>query len=78
MKMEKLLSPENICEILGIERSTLYSWTSRGRIPFIKVNGLLRFRESELLRWLKSKERGIMITEVENILRDIQERRQNG
>jgi len=78
IKMEKLLSPENICEILGIEKSTLYAWTSRGLIPFIKVNGLLRFRESELLRWLKSKERGIMITEVENILRDIQERRQNG
>jgi len=76
--MEKLLSPENICEILGIEKSTLYSWTSRGLIPFIKVNGLLRFRESELLRWLKSRERGIMITEVENILRDIQERRQHG
>jgi excisionase family DNA binding protein len=76
--MEKLLSPENICEILGIEKSTLYAWTSRGLIPFIKVNGLLRFRESELLRWLKSKERGIMITEVESILRDIQERRQHG
>jgi excisionase family DNA binding protein len=75
--MEKLLSPENICEILGIEKSTLYAWTSRGLIPFIKVNGLLRFRESELLRWLKSKERGAIMEGLEVVLRD-GERRHHG
>lgn len=68
--MEKLLAPEDICEILGIEKSTLYAWTSRGLIPFIKVNGLLRFRESELLRWLKSKERGAIMKGFEDVLAD--------
>lgn len=76
--MEKLLAPESVCEILGIERSTLYAWTSRGLIPFIKVNGLLRFRESELLRWLKSKERGAMINYSEEALREAQGRRHHG
>ena len=73
--MNKLLSPEEICQALGIEKSTLYSWTSKGLIPYVKVNGLLRFRESEVERWLKLKERGVIISRVEGILREIREKR---
>ena len=54
--MEKLLTPEDICEMFGIKTSTLYAWTSRGQIPYLKVNGILRFREKEIEEWLKSKE----------------------
>jgi len=68
--MEKLLTPESVCEILGIEKSTLYSWTRRGMIPHLKVNGLLRFREIEMTKWLKSRERGNIIgPEIEEFLR---------
>ncbi|MFW6140782.1 MAG: helix-turn-helix domain-containing protein [Acidobacteriota bacterium] len=74
--MEKLLTPEKVCEILRIERSTLYSWTRKELIPHIKVNGLLRFKEEEINRWLKMKERGAIIKrEVEKFLKEIQERR---
>jgi len=76
--MEKLLAPEDICKALGIEKSTLYAWTSRGLIPFIKVNGLLRFKESELLRWLKSKERGAIMEGLEDVLRDSRDRGHHG
>lgn len=77
--MEKLLTPENVCEILGIERSTLYSWTRRELIPHVKINGLLRFREEEMTKWLKMKERGnIIVREVEKFLTEIQERKENG
>ena len=78
--MEKLLTPERICEILGIQMSTLYFWTSRNRIPYVKVNGLLRFRESEITKWLQTKERGNNIIErkVESILGEIRQRKENG
>lgn len=78
--MEKLLTPERICEILGIRMSTLYFWTSRNRIPYVKVNGLLRFRESEITKWLQTKERGNNIIErkVESILGEIRQRKENG
>jgi excisionase family DNA binding protein len=67
--MEKLLTPDKVCEILGIERSTLYAWTSKKLIPYIKVNGLLRFRESEIIRWLKLREQGDIISgKVEELL----------
>ncbi|MBW1936385.1 MAG: helix-turn-helix domain-containing protein [Deltaproteobacteria bacterium] len=67
--MEKLLTPENLCELLGIKTSTLYAWTSRNLIPYLKVNGLLRFREREIEEWLKSKERRDNISHtVEKVL----------
>jgi len=53
--MEKLLTPDEVCSLLGIEKSTLYAWTSRRRIPFLKINGLLRFREKDLEQWLRKK-----------------------
>lgn len=76
--MEKLLTPENICEILGVKKSTLYSWTSKELIPFVKVNGLLRFREGEIEKWLKLRERGIIISRIEEILKEIQQSKENG
>lgn len=76
--MKKLHTPETICEFLGIEKTTLYSWTSKGIIPFVKVNGLLRFRENEIEKWLKLRERGIIISRIEEILKGIQKSKENG
>jgi excisionase family DNA binding protein len=53
--MEKLLKPEELAERLGIKLSTLYNWTykgNRGKIPFIKVGACLRFRQSDIEKWL--------------------------
>lgn len=67
--MEKLLTPQMLCEILEIEKSTLYSWTSKELVPYLKINGLLRFRKSEIVKWLKLKERGdIVARKVEEVL----------
>jgi len=76
--MERLLSPQEICNIIGIKQSTLYAWASRGLIPHLKVNGLLRFRESVIMAWLKLKERGTNISEVTQILEEIESRRLDG
>ena len=62
--MEKLLTPQKLCEILEIEKSTLYSWTSKERVPYLKINGLLRFRKSEIVKWLKLKERGDIVARM--------------
>jgi excisionase family DNA binding protein len=53
--MEKLLKPEELAERLGVKLSTLYNWTykgNRGKIPFIKVGACLRFRQSDIEKWL--------------------------
>ena len=76
--MERMLLPGDVCSALGIKMSTLYSWTSRGLIPYVKVNGLLRFREDMIEAWLKLKERGFTISEVKQILQKADMLREDG
>jgi excisionase family DNA binding protein len=54
--MEKLLSIEELSQLLGITKSTLYSWTAKKIIPYRKLSSrLIRFEESEILDWLRRK-----------------------
>ena len=41
--MEKLLKPRELCDYLGIARSTLYEWTHTGFIPHYKLPKGVRF-----------------------------------
>lgn len=55
--MEKLLTIEQLSEIIQISRSTLYEWTHTGFIPHYKFPKGVRFRESEISDWLKKRYR---------------------
>jgi excisionase family DNA binding protein len=39
---------------LHVKPSTLYAWAGQGRIPCLKIHGLLRFRREEIDRWVQS------------------------
>jgi excisionase family DNA binding protein len=56
-EMEKLLTIEQVCDMLTVKKSFIYSLTHVGGIPHYKVGRHLRFRESEILEWLKEKRR---------------------
>ena len=47
-----------LCNELGISRSTFYEWRAKGRAPrCIKLpNGQIRIRRAEFERWLDSLE----------------------
>jgi excisionase family DNA binding protein len=56
--LEKLLNPSQLAEILGVSPGTIYSWKSRGvDIPYVKIEGTVRFREKAVMDWLEEKER---------------------
>ena len=50
--MEKLITPAQLAEILGVKLPTIYTWVSRRRIPFQKVGHLLRFSPCAIDEWL--------------------------
>ena len=57
--MERLLTIKDVCELLQVSRSTVYEWTHIRFIPHYKLPKGIRFRESEIERWLKNqKEQG--------------------
>ena len=52
------LTIAQLCNELGISRSTFYEWRAKGRAPrSIKLpNGEIRIRRAEFERWLDSLE----------------------
>ena len=50
----KLLDIKELCSELGIKPSTLYSWVGQGRMPHVRINGLIRFLPEEIESWVKS------------------------
>ncbi len=50
----KLVSIKEVSTFLMVKPSTIYSWVHNGTIPFIKLNGLLRFDMDEVQEWVKA------------------------
>ncbi|HUV31684.1 MAG TPA: helix-turn-helix domain-containing protein [Acidobacteriota bacterium] len=53
--MNKLLTPDEVAELLGVEKSTIYQWTHQGFIPHVKLGRLIRFRRDKVDKWLQKK-----------------------
>ena len=57
---EENLNTQQAAQLLGVKDSTLEIWrcTKRYALPYIKVGRLVRYRRSDLVRWLESRTRG--------------------
>jgi len=53
--VERLLTIDQLSEILQVRKNTLYSWVFSRKIPHIKIGGLLRFQEKEISKWIDAQ-----------------------
>ena len=53
--MEKLLTIKDLCELLQLSKSLLYKWVHYAFIPHVKLGSNVRFRQSEVEKWLKKR-----------------------
>ena len=51
-----LLTLQEVCELLRVNKAYVYSLTHMKRIPYIKMMGHLRFRRSDIDNWLSRQE----------------------
>jgi len=49
-----LLTVKELANQLHIKPSTLYAWAGQGRIPCLKLHGLVRFERDEIEHWVAS------------------------
>ncbi len=49
-----LWTVKDLVQRLQMKPSTVYAWAARGRIPSLKIHGLLRFRPEEVAQWVES------------------------
>ena len=54
LALPKLLTPDQVTEILGISRRTLQTLCRKRKIRFVKVGGQLRFEDEDLTDFVKS------------------------
>jgi len=56
MPQEKMLSVDELAELLGVPRCTVYRWSSdRTGPPAYRVGRFLRYRPTEVESWLNSR-----------------------
>jgi len=55
--LNPLLTVDEAAAFLRIKRTTLYTWAYRQHIPTQKVGRALRFRQSDLEKWLGRQSR---------------------
>lgn len=53
---DRLLTIEEVCELLKVSKGYIYWLTHQRKIPFIKMQGHLRFRWSDIDSWLREQE----------------------
>lgn len=54
--MEKLLTEKELCEFLGLGRTTLYRLRKKG-LPFVSVGRQIRYDKEEVLKWLEENKK---------------------
>lgn len=61
MENEQLMSVEQVAKYLQLNRSTIYDWAQRGKLPAIKLGQVWRFRRAELDTWLETQKVGAKV-----------------
>ncbi len=56
----RLLSVEEAATYLGVQKSTIYSWAWRRKIPSVKMGRRLLFDREDLDRIIEERKRGVL------------------
>jgi len=52
---EDLLSIDELSQYLHVAPKTLRNWVSGKKVPYIKINGAVRFSRKKIDKWLERK-----------------------
>lgn len=56
--IEPLLTARQLADLLGFSPATVQDWCERGELPGFRIGGRLRFRLSEVERFLEARRTG--------------------
>jgi excisionase family DNA binding protein len=58
MEEEKLLTMQQVGDLIGVDRSTVYNWKRKGLLPYYKIGRrAVRFKLAEILQWLGTQKK---------------------
>lgn len=66
--MKKLLTAEEVCDLLSVDRATVYRWANAGHLPAIRLGpGAVRFDPDALEQWVSGQTVGRRTREVPKV-----------
>jgi excisionase family DNA binding protein len=58
MVEDRFLTMEEVGNLMGLDRSTIYNWKRKGLLPHYKIGKrAVRFKLAEILQWLGTQKR---------------------
>jgi excisionase family DNA binding protein len=45
---------KELSEIINVKEKTLYQWVELRQIPFVRLNGSIRFNPDKILAWIEN------------------------
>lgn len=55
LRRTRLLKAREVEELTQIDVKTIYSYARRGLIPYVRIQGMLRFPEDAILQWIDER-----------------------
>ena len=52
---KRLISIQELSELIGVKVSTLYEWVSKKNIPYVKVGRLTKFDLNKIDNWITER-----------------------
>jgi excisionase family DNA binding protein len=52
-RVEPLLRPEAVADLLACSPKTVYAWASRGVLPSVRLGRMVRFRAQDVRRFIE-------------------------
>lgn len=53
--MEELMGVSTLAKYLSVNPQTIYNWVCQNKIPYVKIGDLLRFKKSDIDKWVTEK-----------------------
>ena len=50
-----LLTAEELSHILRPRPKTLYAWAAKGKIPYVRIEGMILFPTKQIIEWLRER-----------------------
>jgi excisionase family DNA binding protein len=51
---ERLIDIKKLSQYLGVKEGTIYSWVNQEKIPYVKINRLVRFNLKTIDEWIEN------------------------
>jgi excisionase family DNA binding protein len=65
--MIEILTPEEVAELLRLSSNKIIAMARRGELPFLLLDGRMRFEAQDVEDWIKARKIGSMPTPLRTV-----------